>query len=164
MRKGGARPNRYRVIGAFPSFAGSSDETRSLSFLCKAASLPASTLGVAPAFFRGREIKLPGDRTFEEWTVTIYNSENFKLRDAFEKWSNAINAHEENIALNLDEIEVDFDVQQLSRTDEVIKTVKMVSIFPTLVGPIELAYDNNDTVEEFEVTFAVQYWTSNTTS
>ena len=71
---GGARPNLFRVVLPFPAFAGIGGETSKLTFLCKAASLPASNIGTLTVPFRGREVKMAGDRTFEPWTCLLYTS------------------------------------------------------------------------------------------
>lgn len=98
LRGGGARPNLFEA--SIPSFPDGildrgdlwNDETRKdFRFLCKAAQLPASTVAEIPVPFRGRILKVAGDRTFEPWTVTVINDEDFNLRSAFEGWMNAIN-------------------------------------------------------------------------
>jgi hypothetical protein len=65
-------------------------------FLVKAANLPASTLSVIDIPFRGRNLKIAGDRTFDPWTITVINDTDFRIRNAFEKWMNYINKHEDN--------------------------------------------------------------------
>lgn len=164
IRGGGARPNLYRVEMGFPAIAGGANETRKLSFLCKSAALPASTLGVIEVPFRGRFLKIPGDRQFQEWTITVINDEGFVLRNAFEKWMNAAGAHTENKGLPLSDILSDAAVFQQNRAGKDSKVYLMRGIFPTEVSQIDLAWDSNDQIEEFQVTLQVQFWESNTTS
>jgi hypothetical protein len=115
--------------------------------------------------FRGREMKIAGDRTFEDWTVTIINDTDFDVRDAFERWMNGINAHQSNTGLvNPVDYQADLIVDQLDRNSDVLKRYQFRGAFPTLVGPIALSYDTRDEVETFDVTFSYQYWESNTTS
>ena len=115
--------------------------------------------------FRGREMKIAGDRTFEDWTVTIINDTDFDVRDAFERWMNGINAHQSNTGLvNPVDYQADLIVDQLDRNSDVLKRYQFRGAFPTLVGPIQLSYDTRDEVETFDVTFSYQYWESNTTS
>ena len=64
--KGGIRPHLFEVNGTIGPF---SDEK--IPFLVKAAQLPASTLGLIEVPYRGRKIKVPGDRTFAEWQITV---------------------------------------------------------------------------------------------
>lgn len=160
----GARPNLYKVTIGFPLIAGGSNDTRKLSFLCKAAQLPGVTTGTIEAPFMGRQSKLPGDLVFEEWTITVFLDAEFKVRDAFERWSNAMRSHRDNVGLDLSEILADGTVEQLNRQQETIKTYDIREMFPSNLSPVELAYDTNDTIGEFTVTLQYQYWESQTTS
>jgi|TARA_R110000822_G_scaffold125713_1_gene260614 hypothetical protein len=163
LRGGGARPNLFKTTLNFPAYAGGDVELT--SFLCKAAQLPQSSMAPLLVPFRGREMKIAGDRTFEDWTVTIINDTDFDVRDAFERWMNGINAHQSNTGLvNPVDYQADLIVDQLDRNSDVLKRYQFRGAFPTLVGPIQLSYDTRDEVETFDVTFSYQYWESNTTS
>lgn len=163
LRGGGARPNLFKATLNFPAYAGGDVELT--SFLCKAAQLPQSTTSSFPVPFRGRELKVAGDRTFEDWTVTIINDTDFIIRDSFERWMNGINAHSANTGLtNPVDYQADLLVDQLDRDESVIKRYTFRGAFPTTVGPITLDYDQRDQIETFDVTFSYQYWESNTTS
>ena len=163
---GGARPNLFRVDLAFPAAAlsnGSGDEANLIrlgNFMVKAANLPASQLGVIDVPFRGRTLKIAGDRTFEPWTITVINDTNFALRNAFEKWVETINQSVRNVGLqNPSTYQKDMVVHQLNREGNAIKAYKFYGVFPSNVSAIDLAYDTNDTVEEFTVELQVQWWT-----
>ena len=163
LKGGGARPNLFRAIVNFPGYAGGDVELT--SFMCKAAQLPASIMNVIEVPFRGRQLKLAGDRTFEPWEITILNDTDFTVRDAMERWMNGMNAHSENVGLtNPVDYEADLIVEQLDKDGSVVKSYKFRGCFPTTVAAIDLSYDTVDTVEEFGVTMQVQYWESNTTS
>ena len=115
--------------------------------------------------FRGRELKMASERTFEPWTVTILNDTDFAIRDAMERWSNGINGHSTNTGLvNPVDYQTDLFVEQLDRDESVIKRVDIRGAFPETVGPIALSYDTRGEIETFDVTFAYQYWESNTTT
>jgi len=163
LKGGGARPNLFNVKMNFPAYAlGDAELT---SFMCKAAALPASTVNTITVPFRGRQLKIAGDRTFETWTVTVINDTDFAIRDAMERWMNGINSHNANTGFNDPaEYQTDLSVEQLDKDGIVLKTYNFRSCFPTSVGAIELSYETVDTVEEFTVEFQVQYWESNTTS
>lgn len=162
---GGARPNLFRVVMGFPTFAGIGGETRKMSYMCKAASLPGSTLSSVPLPYRGRQLKIAGDRTFEPWTLTVINDTDFQIRNAFERWSNGINEHSSNKGLrNPEDYQIDGVVEQLDRDGTVLKTYTIVGAFPTEVSPIDLSNDSADTIEEFTVTLEYQYWNATTTS
>tara|TARA_B100000530_G_C15736364_1_gene399833 strand:+ start:76 stop:720 length:645 start_codon:yes stop_codon:yes gene_type:complete len=178
LRGGGARPNLFEAsIPSFPSGisgAGTlwNDAARKdFRFLCKAAQLPASTVAEIPVPFRGRILKVAGDRTFEPWTVTIINDEDFNLRSAFEGWMNTINdlSHATGVT-NPSSYMANAYIAQLgrgnarnstshpqnNRSQQVLRSYKFTGIFPTEVGAIDLSYDSTDTIEEFTVTFQVQ--------
>jgi len=163
LRGGGARANLFRCTINFPVYAGGDAEET--SFLCKTAQLPQSQVGNFVVNFRGRELKMASERTFEPWTVTIINDTNFGVRDAMERWSNGINGHKSNSGLvNPIDYQTDLFVEQLDRDESVIKRVDIRGAFPETVGAISLSYDTKGEIETFDVTFAYQYWESNTTS
>ena len=160
---GGARANLFKATINFPSYAGGDVELS--SFMCKAAQLPASVIAPITIPFRGRQLQIAGDRTFEPWTVTVINDTDFAVRNAMERWMNGINAHQNNTGLtNPLDYQADLVVEQLDRDETVVKTYNFRGCFPTNVAAIDVAYETVDTVEEFTVEFAVQYWESNTTS
>lgn len=163
LRGGGARPNLFKATVNFPGYAGGDVELT--SFLCKAAQLPASVMNVIEVPFRGRQLKIAGDRTFETWTVTILNDTDFSIRNAMERWMNGINAHQANTGLtNPIDYQADLVVEQLDRDGESLKTYNFRGCFPTNIAAIDVNYETVDQVEEFTVEFQVQYWESDTTS
>jgi hypothetical protein len=163
LRGGGARPNLFKATINFPAYAAGDVELT--SFMCRAAQLPASTVGALDVPFRGRILKVAGDRTFEDWTVTILNDTGFEVRDSMERWMNGINGHSANTGItNPVDYQTDLIIDQLDRDESVIKRYNIRGAFPTSVGDIALTYDNGGEVETFEVSFTYQYWESNTTS
>jgi hypothetical protein len=160
---GGARPNLFKATVNFPSFAGGDIELT--SFLIKGASLPASTIGAINVPFRGRQVVIAGDRTFEPWTITVINDIDFKVRNAFERWMNAINQHGQNTGLtNPVDYQADMQVAQLDKAGNEVKTYNFRGCFPTQLSAIDVSYESTDAIEEFTVELQVQYWESNTTS
>lgn len=175
---GGARPNLFevRIPGSIPGGGILDDD---FSVLCKASQLPASNLGMIDVPFRGRNFKVAGDRTFDEWSVTVINDESFKLRRIFEDWMNFIGQYgDASGATEPNSYMVDAYVKQLTRTPSNIRTTgenagtgnglitsipetiyKFHDIFPTNITAIDLSYDSTNVIEEFSVTFQVQYWT-----
>lgn len=160
---GGARANLFDVNIVFPAYAGG--DTELTNFMCRAAQLPGSQMSPVLVPFRGRQVKLAGDRTFEAWTITVYNDTNFAIRNAFESWMNGINAHEQNSGLTSpNAYQADMDCRQLDKNGTVLKTYRFRGAFPTAISPIDLTYDETSVIEEFQVTLEYQYWVSNTTS
>ena len=162
---GGARANQFKVTMPFPGYAQVGGEIEDLAFLCRATSLPGMTVPSFNVPFRGRSIKIAGDRTIADWSVTCYNDTDFKLRNAFERWMNGINNMTDNEGLtNPADYQVDAFVDQLDRNGATIKSYTLRGVFPTEVAPIELTYDEATAIEEFAVTLAYQYFESNTTT
>jgi|TARA_B100001094_G_C17722609_1_gene572692 hypothetical protein len=162
---GGARANQFKVTMPFPGYAQVGGEIEELAFLCTGASIPAMTVGTVPVSFRGRVIKLAGDRTFADFTITVLNDTNFKLRNAFERWQNGINNMTDNEGLtNPADYQVDAFLDHLDRNGNTIKSYTIRGAFPTTVSDIPLDYNEKTEVETFTVTLSYQYFESNTTT
>ena len=162
---GGARANQFKVTMPFPGYSQVGGEIEDLAFLCRATSLPGMTVPGFNVPFRGRAVKLAGDRTIDDWSVTVYNDTNFKLRNAFERWMNGINNMTDNEGLtNPADYQVDAFVDQLDRNGSTLKSYTLRGVFPTDIAAIALAYDTNDAIETFDVTFKYQFFESNTTT
>ena len=192
LRGGGARPNLFEVdITGWPGGENmgdfGNDAKEEFQFLCKAAALPSSNITPIEIPFRGRTLKVAGDRTFDTWTITIINDENFRLRTKFEQWMNGINKLTDGSgATNPGSYMGNAVVHQLGRganqgrqsttnsgggdgssgRDNIspLRTYYFSDIFPTEVSEIGLSYDSTDTIEEFTVTFQVQYWVAGANS
>tara|TARA_R100000234_G_scaffold119710_1_gene103419 strand:+ start:1296 stop:1895 length:600 start_codon:yes stop_codon:yes gene_type:complete len=159
---GGARPNLFEVVLAFPTLVSPVNENEVLQksrFLVKAAALPASTIAPVEIPFRGRILKVAGDRTFETWTITVINDTDFMIRSAMEKWMNTINKLEDATGItNPVDYQSDALVHQLDRDGSTLRSYKFKSIFPTNISTIDLSYETTDTIEEFTVEMQVHYW------
>ena len=162
---GGARPNQFKVVMPFPGYAQVGGEIEEMAFLCRTTSLPAMSVTPLEIPFRGRKIKIAGDRTYENWSVTVLNDTNFKIRNAFERWSNGINNATDNEGLtNPADYQVDAFVDQLDRNGATIKSYTLRGAHPVTIAAISLGYGTNNAIEEFDVTFNYQYFDTNTTT
>ena len=160
---GGARPNLFKITLGFPGYAGGDVELT--SFMCRTGQLPGSTVPAVPVAFRGRQLQIAGDRTFEPWSVTIINDTNFTVRDSMERWMNGINAHSQNTGLTTPiAYEADLKVDQLDRDGSTLKTYTFRGAYPQDLSEIALSYGDNDNIERFTCVWAYQYFESNTTS
>ena len=160
---GGARSNLFRATVTYPGFAAGDIELT--SFMCKSAQLPASTIETIEVPFRGRQLKIAGDRTFEPWSITIINDTDFAVRNAFERWMNGVNGHEENTGrTNPTDYKADMIIEQLDKTGVAVKRYDFKGAFPSSVGAIDVSYDTENEIEEFEVEIQYDYWTSGTTT
>ena len=158
---GGARSNLFECELAFPqavNVEGLNDILNKARFLVKAANLPASNVAPIEVPFRGRVLKIAGDRTFDTWTITIINDTDFAIRSAFEKWMNTINRVSDNTGTtNPADYQADAFVFQLDRSGETLRKYKFYDVFPTQVAPIELSYDAQG-IQEVQVELQVLYW------
>lgn len=160
LANGGARANQFAV--SVP-LGGSAAED--LKFLCKGASLPSSTIQDIPILYRGREVHVAGERTFEPWTITIINETNFAVRTALELWMNAIQSNSTTTGLVAPyAYQRELTVVQLGRNEETHMTYNFANAYPTNVSEIQLSYDQGQSVEEFNVTFTYDYWTGFSTN
>jgi len=168
---GGARANLFEVELYFPAGLGvTTDEVYRL--MVKGAELPGSTVSAISVPFRGRQLKVSGDRTFAPWTITVINDTNFTIRNSFEKWMNFMNRNDDNAGvITPTQYQTNMLVHQLGRGLQNINTLpatsdqlpihksyKFYGAFPTDITPIPLSYDSVDTIEEFSVTFEYQWW------
>tara|TARA_R100000231_G_scaffold57890_1_gene47853 strand:- start:1536 stop:2123 length:588 start_codon:yes stop_codon:yes gene_type:complete len=157
---GGTRPNLFEVEIAFPEQLAIDNDVKEKSrFLVKAAALPASNITPVEVNFRGRILKIAGERTFDTWTVTVINDIDFGIRSAFEKWMNLINKMEDATGtVNPADYQPDAYVHQLDRDGSTLRTYKFHDVFPTNISQIDLSYETTDTIEEFTVELQVQWW------
>jgi hypothetical protein len=163
---GGARANQFRVELTFPTYvtAGGAVGLQS-QFLCKAAQLPASTIDNIAVQYRGRAVNFAGEKTFQPWTISIYNDTTFNIRNAMEKWSNGIqNNAATNGITNPLKYQTDLMVHQLDRNGATVKTYKIHDAYPTQVSPIEVDYEQVNQIEIFTVEFHYNYWISDTST
>ena len=130
--------------------------------MCRAAQMPASTLGTIEVPYFGRKVKIAGDRTFAEWTITIMNDEDMIIRNAMEQWSNSINSHLGNLrsfaTASPALYKANASVVHYGKTGLPLRTYTFNGLFPTEVSPIDLDWNTTDTLEEFTVTFQYDYW------
>ena len=167
LKGGGARPNLFEVdVTCATGWV--DDAEREFKFLCKATSMPTQTIGSVDVPFRGRILKVAGDSTFEPWSVTVINDESFDIRQTFEQWAELINGIEDGSgAVAPSEYMGSGTIKQLGRADVgtrnpgvdagVLYTYTVQDIWPSEIGSIDLSYESSDAIEEFTVTFQVNY-------
>ena len=165
----GARPNLFAVTLTYPVIASNGNLAGSkTTFMAKSSQLPGSSIGTVPVNYFGREMKFAGNRTFVDWSLTVINDEDFIVRNSLESWMNSINSNTGNVrrldAKGPSNYTSDATVTQYGKAGDTLKTYKFVGLFPIDLAPIELDWGSNDAMEEFQVTFAYQYWEADTTS
>ncbi len=168
LKLGGARPNLFdvQITGAQVPPAVTATE---FMLLCKIASIPTSTINVIEVPYFGRTVKIPGNRTFDNLSVTVMNDEDFKIRNGIEQWMNQLNAHQSNKsdvagAGQSNNLSGGLVIKHYNRsgslTDKGVWT--FVSVYPVALGEIGLDWGTNDQIEEFSIDFAYDYWTHGT--
>ena len=164
----GARPNLFEMTLTVPSITGLVNTN--FTKLCKTAQLPGSTIGVVEVQYFGRPVKMPGNRTFENLTTTIINDEGFELRNSMEAWMAFLNEHESNTtsvsggtALNYTGT---LSIQQYNRDGSFSNDASYTfnKCWPVNVAPIDLDWGTNDTIEEFTVEWAYDWWSNDTSA
>jgi len=155
---GGARANQFQVqITTAPPAA--SLTTNQFTFLCRSAQIPAMTIGEVAVPYRGRQVFVAGDRTFDAWTTTVFSDADWTIRGGLEQWSEAIQDMGE-FSTGLKDPSAYYGeakVTQMNRNDEPVNTYTLYQIWPQTIDPIDLAYDTNDAVMEFGVTWRFNY-------
>ena len=164
LRHGGARPTLFNVEVRFPTgLPGvSSSASQKLFFTCRATSIPASTIAPVSIPYFGREVKMAGDRTFADWSVTVMNDEDYTVRNSFEAWHNNINSIVSNRRVTRSEslYKGTAIVNHYSKTgpDAILKRYRFANLFPIAVDEMALDWDATNQIQTFGVTFSYDYW------
>lgn len=158
LQYGGARPTQFEVF-IFPPFT--SGATSKIQFTCRATQIPPAPLDSIPVPYFGRKAKFAGDRDFPDWNVTILNDDDFSVRTLMESWSNRMNYFVSNTmdeAMYPTNYKTTAQVIQYNKIGNPIRGYQFVGVFPTNVDAIPLDWDQTNTIEQFDVTFAYDYW------
>jgi hypothetical protein len=161
LKNGGARPNQFEVQLTFPPAIAALNAAyaRSSSFLVSVAELPGQTIGVTPVYYRGREIKLAGDKVFAPFTCTILNDTDFTIRDGLERWMNAMESNALKIGSTDPALyQSIITVNQLDRQGNQLRRYRLFGSFPTEISPIGLDFSANDQLSTFGATFQYQHF------
>ena len=159
LQGGGARANQFSVS---MSGSGAAGLTGNFHFLCRSAQIPALTIGEIAVPYRGRQIFLAGDRTYDAWTVTVMNDRQYSVRAFLESWMDDmsdIGGTTKANALSASTYYGNATVMQLDRNNSAIRTYKLEGVWPTTLDAIDLSFDANDAIEEFGATFRFNWRT-----
>lgn len=159
LKFGGARPTLFQVNITNP-VNGVGDIQ--VPFMVRAAQIPQATVGNIPVPYFGRTINVAGDRTYEPWTVTVINDEDFIIRNALEEWNHAINSPQGNLralgSASPSLYKTSAQITQFSKTGVPLRVYDFVGMYPTDVAAMDVDWGTNDTIQEFQVTFQYDYW------
>ena len=165
LKQGGARPSLFKVIFDYPS--GIPDPPTKASFLVKATTIPASTIGSYDVYYHGKAIKVAGDRTFDTWDTTIFNDEDFGIRNTLENWMSAISNHSLNTRdkeiFNTSEGDVakyksTLKVTQFGKDGNTLRTYSFKGAWPSALSTINLDWSTASEIEEFTCTWVYDSW------
>ena len=167
LAAGGARANLFEVvISDIDANLMGAGAVKEFTFACKAANIPAMAVGVVEVPYFGRVVKVPGNKTFDNWSVTIINDEGFAIRSGMEKWVSSMGTHIGNVQSSASSaLESGLygaaEVTHFGKTGatDILAVYNFVNIFPVSVSEITLGWDANDAIEEFTVELAYDYWT-----
>ena len=169
----GARPNLFEVQlnlpAALQNLNAGNAFSQKLLLTARASLIPGSQIGPIQVQYFGRSINFAGNRTFSEWTITILNDEDFLVRNVLEQWSASLNSHVSNVRdaalLSPNSYVADGLVLHYSKIGGTASTpiakYNMLNCWPTDISPIQLDWGQNDTIEEYDVTFAFDEWVKN---
>jgi len=170
LKHGGARPSLFKVIFDYPS--GIPNPPTRASFLVKSTTIPASTIGSYDVFYHGKAIHVAGDRTFDTWDTTIFNDEDFGIRNTLENWMAAISNHKlntrnkgmfDNREGDVAQYKSTLKVQQFSKAGKVLRTYTFVGAWPSALSTINLDWATASEIEEFTCTWVYDSWYSTAT-
>lgn len=147
-----ARPNLFEVEITYLG--------NLFAFKCKAAPLPPGNVEKIPVGYQNRKINIAGDRTFDDWTVTIYNDDAHTTRQSIIDWQGLAHAQDNNIAgQRPSDYKKTATIRQYARDGATVtKEYTLTGIWPTVVGEIQMDWDENNSIETFEATFAMDWW------
>lgn len=164
LQFGGQRPNLFQVSVTFPNSAGVDEE---FTFMCRASNSPGMTVGVVQVPYFGRFVNFVGDRQYDDWNVQVINDEDFLVRNAFEKWQDAMNLMRHSTArtdatgissAGGQNFYATATITQYGKGGGVTKIVTLKNAFPFQIGPMDLAWDNNDQIQIFDATFRYDFF------
>jgi len=171
---GGARPALYEVSinnshDTSLSFGPTSASTPSnASLLVKAASIPAANIAPLAVNYAGRAYKWTGFRTYDNWTVTVLNDEDFAIRNKMMEWMRIISGQLDGsreggygspvtAGTTAGYYEGNATVKQLGTDGAVKQVYKFYNLWPTELAEIGVDW-SSDIIQEYTIGFAYDYW------
>ena len=166
LKTGGARPSLFEISWTDTKSQFTMDEP----LLVKAGGIPTSNIAPLAVNYGGRAYKLQGFRTFDVWTVTILQDEDFKHRNNIVSWMTRISGNLDGTRVKETDSVAGTSwnhdgtalVKQFGKDGELNHTYKFYNLWPSELAEIPLDWAS-DTIEEYTVTFCYDYWTHGTT-
>ena len=162
---GGARPALFKV-----TITHSSDTDLAFdSLLVKAASIPPANIAPLAVNYAGRAYKWSGFRTYDNWTVTVLNDEDFAIRNKMMEWMRIISGGLDGERANgfgspvvgtgasAKYYDGNATVKQLGADGDVKQVYKFYNLWPTELAEIPVDW-SSDMIQEYTIGFAYDYW------
>ena len=167
---GGARPALFNLTVYIPGTFGGSTMTgvaglNEISTVCNVSAIPPLTVTPIEKQYFGRTVKIPGDIVYGDLSTTFFNTEDYSVRNAIEVWMDKINSHSDNLGFsNNGDWVADVDLIQYSKDGESLMEYTFIDCWPTTLAEIPLSYDTASDIEQFDVTWAYNYYTTYSSS
>ena len=161
---GGARPSLYKV--AINDAAAAFSLTENETLLVKAANMPASNIAPLTVNYAGRALKWQGFRTYDIWTVTVINDEDFAIRSKMMDWMRWLggkfdgsrsSAYGHGVKSTGGYYDGNAVVTQLGTDGQDRAFYNIKNMWPTELGEIAVDW-SNDAMEEYTIGFAYDHW------
>jgi len=160
---GGARPSLFDMTIFTPSITGV--DLGSMSFHCNVSAIPPLTVTPIERQYFGRTVKIPGDIVYGDLSTTIINAEDYKVRNSIETWMEAINTTADNVGFSDNDSWVSSaSLRQYGKDGSTLIDYDFWDIWPTTISEIALSYDTASDIEQFDVTWAYNYYETAATS
>ena len=157
---GGARPALFDFYMYIPAALTGLGDLGNTHFYCNVSAIPPLTVTPIEKQYFGRTVKIPGDIVYGDLSTTIFNTENFSIRNAIETWMDKINSHADNTGFSDSTSWVTTaDLTQYAKDGETSMIYTFVDLWPTTIAELPLSYDTASDIEQFDVTWAYNYYT-----
>ena len=155
---GGARPSLFEMTVSKPTAVKGSFDT--MATHCNVSAIPPLTVTPIERQYFGRTVKIPGDMVFGDLSTTIINSEDFSLKHVIEDWMDNINSTGSNEGFSDNSSGFGtITLTQYAKTGDSLLTWTFQDCWPQTVAEIALSYDTASDIEQFDVTWAYNYYT-----
>ena len=159
LTHGGARPSLFEFDVSTPSSTGSTTGLANIHFYCNVSAIPPLTVTPIESQYFGRTVKIPGDIVFGDLTTTIINTEDYSIRNDIEIWMDNINGHNHNTGISDSESwKVTGNLKQYAKDGSSLMSFKFNGMWPQTVSEIALSYDTTSDIEQFDVTWAYDWY------
>ena len=159
LNYGGARPSLFDIEVSNPTAIAGVGGVTSIVSHCNVSAIPPLTVTPIEKQYFGRTVKIPGDIVYGDLSTTILNTEDYSVRNAIEVWMDHINSHKENKGISDNTTWVtDGTLTQYGKDGDAVVAWEFIDMWPQTVAELPLSYDTASDIEQFDVTWAYNYY------